>query len=293
MTANTTLLDPPGVLSITGVDARKLLQGLITNDMNKLKAEGDAIHAALLTPQGKIMFAFFVVQAGDDFLIETSDSAAPDLAKRLTFYKLRAAVRIENVADRYGLAVAWSGAEPLASPPPLCVFRDPRHPLLGWRWLGPTAELPTTNSAASDYHAHRIAVGVPEPGLDYPLGDTYPHEADFDLFAGTDFDKGCYVGQEVVARMQHKTVVRKRVVRVSGGSRLATDHPDVLAGTAAIGRLGSVAGSQGLALLRLDRVAEALDKGDPLTAGGVAITVNPDDLTAYREAAAARTAAAS
>ena len=113
-------------------------------------------------------------------------------------------------------------------------------------------------------------------------------DADFDIFQGADFDKGCFVGQEVVARMQHKTVVRKRVVQVSGSAPLAADHPVITAGQAEIGRLGSVDGSRALALIRLDRVAEAIDKCDEIRAGGVALTVDATTLAAYRKAAAAK-----
>lgn len=288
MTApNVALLDPPGVLSVTGTDARKFLQGMITNDMDRLQSDGDAIHAALLGPQGKILFAFFVIQAGEGFLVETSRGVAVELAKRLTFYKLRAAVKIEDVSDRYGLAVAWGGSGTPASSATV-TYLDSRHPALGRRLLAPASSPPAANASSACYHRHRVALGVPEAELDYPLGDTYPHEADFDLFHGTDFDKGCYVGQEVVARMQHKAVVRRRVVRVTGNAPLPAGQPNLLAGSVAVGRLGSVDGLIGLALSRLDRVAEALEKGTPLTAEGIAISVNQADLDAYLRAAAGK-----
>ena len=127
--------------------------------------------------------------------------------------------------------------------------------------------------SVAEYHAHRIALGVPEGGLDWDFGDAYPHEANFDLLKGVSFIKGCYVGQEIVARMQHKTVIRKRVVPVTGARDLADDRPEITANGVAIGKLGSVAGNAGLAMLRLDRAAEFTDKGVALMAGSVPVTL--------------------
>jgi hypothetical protein len=134
----------------------------------------------------------------------------------------------------------------------------------------------TSDSAATAepdaYHAHRIALGVPEGGKDYPFGDAFPHEADLDLLHGVSFDKGCFVGQEVVSRMQHRANVRKRVVPIEGEARLASGA-EVTVGTAVIGTVGSVADRQALAMVRLDRWAEAKAKGEPVRAGGVPITL--------------------
>ncbi len=126
---------------------------------------------------------------------------------------------------------------------------------------------------------------MPEGGKDYEFGDAYPHEADLDLFNGVSFKKGCYVGQEVVSRMQHKTVVRKRVVMVSGAAGLAAGA-DILFGEAAVGRVGSVDGRHALDMLRLDRAAEAQDKGIALTAGGIEVTPDANEVARYRSAAA-------
>jgi folate-binding protein YgfZ len=129
-------------------------------------------------------------------------------------------------------------------------------------------------SASSEaYHTHRIGLGVPEGGRDFVFGDTFPHEALLDQLHGVSFAKGCFVGQEVVSRMQHRSTVRKRVVPVNAETPLESGPVPVLAGAVEIGRLGSVAGARGLALLRLDRVAEATRDGIPVTAGGVAVEV--------------------
>jgi hypothetical protein len=135
-------------------------------------------------------------------------------------------------------------------------------------------------ASPEDYHAHRIALGVPEGGKDYVLGDTFPHEADLDQLNGVSFSKGCFVGQEVVSRMQNRANVRKRVVSVEGDAAL-TSGVEVQAGAAVIGTIGSVAGKLALALLRLDRAAEAKAKGQVLTAGGIALALRKPDWATF------------
>ena len=144
---------------------------------------------------------------------------------------------------------------------------------------------------AEAYHAHRIALGVPEGGKDYDFGDAYPHEADYDLFNGVSFTKGCYVGQEIVARMQNKTVVRKRVVKISAAGPLISGA-EIHLGDVAIGRVGTVDGLHGLAMVRLDRAIEAQDKNQSLRAAGTAIDIDADALGRYRKSAASRPSAA-
>jgi folate-binding protein YgfZ len=273
------LLNDRGVVRVVGADAERLLQGLITSDIDRLKHE-PAIHAGLLTPQGKILFDFFVVRAPDGYLIDVLRDRAADLVKRLGFYKLRAQVSLDDVSSAYGVAVLWGGPLPISERPPLLlVFPDPRLPALGWRVIGclpldwPPSGSGAMPTAAADYHAHRIGLGVPEGGKDYALGDTFPHEALFDQLRGVDFDKGCYVGQEVVSRIQHRASVRKRVVKVQGPSPLPAPGTDVKAGAVTIGMLGSVSEQTALALLRVDRAAEAQAKNIPLTAAGVPLTI--------------------
>ncbi len=293
-TATIALLPDRGVVSVTGEDAAGFLDNLITNDMSLLGGER-AIHAGLLSPQGKILFAFFVVSAPDGFLLETARAQAPDLVKRLGLYKLRANVSLNDLSGSRVVVAAWGG--PLPRPPLSLVYADPRHSGLGSRLImAPemAAKLDAEDAGAEAYHTHRITLGVPEAGRDFVLGDTFPHEADFDRQAGVSFTKGCFVGQEVVARMQHKTVVRKRVVAIAADAAL-TPGADIRVGEAVIGTVGSVArsnvaGSHALALLRLDRAAEAQIKGQALTAGTATITVDAAALAAY-EAAVARSRA--
>jgi folate-binding protein YgfZ len=132
-----------------------------------------------------------------------------------------------------------------------------------------------------NYHAFRIGLGVPEGGKDYAFGDAFPHEALFDQLHGVDFAKGCFVGQEVVSRMEHRGTARKRVVPVEGAGPLPAPGTSIEAAGAAIGTLGSVAGRSGLALIRLDRAEDALARGESLAAGGVAIAIRRPDFARF------------
>lgn len=268
------LLPSRGVLRLAGPDARKYLQGLITSDIDKAQ-EGQAIHAGLLSPQGKILFDFFVVGADGGYLIDAAQEKAGELAKRLAFYRLRAQVEIgEETA--LAVAAAWGGAP--RAPEGAIVYTDPRLPELGFRILlqagANVGDLGCTAATEVDYHARRIRLGVPEGGLDYGFGEAFPHEALFDQLNGVDFAKGCYVGQEVVSRMEHRGTARKRMVPVEGEARLPASGTSIDAGGVPIGTLGSVSGTSGLALIRLDRAEEALARGTPLTAADVKITLH-------------------
>ena len=268
-----TLLPSRAVLKIGGADAGKFLQGLITNDIGK--AEGaHGVHAGLLSPQGKVLFDFLIAADGDGFLVDVAREKAREFATRLGFYRLRAAVEIGEDASR-DVAACWVGAP--AHPGGAIVYADPRLPALGYRAFLPhgtePAALGCEAASEQDYHGFRISQGVPEGGRDYAFGDVFPHEALFDQLNGVDFKKGCFVGQEVVSRMEHRGTARKRILPVEGGEALPAPGTSIEAGGAAIGTLGSVNGSSGLALIRLDRVEEALARGETLAAGGVRIAL--------------------
>lgn len=283
------ILPHRGVVSVTGEEARTFLDNLITNDMDGLDAK-PAIHGGLLTPQGKILFEFFVVRHKDGFLLDTPRETVPDLLKRLTLYRLRAKVSLNDLSSSRVVVVSWGGPPP--DVPLSIAYPDPRAEGMGDRLImAPemAGKLAAEDEGVGAYDRHRIALGVPEPGRDYALGDTFPHEAGFDRFAGVSFTKGCFVGQEVVARMQHKTVVRKRVVRIAGDAPLATGA-DIKIGEAVIGRVGSVDGNTALALLRVDRAIEAAAKGQTLTVDSVPVAVDAEALAAYEAAAKARAA---
>ncbi|MCP3397613.1 folate-binding protein YgfZ [Bradyrhizobium sp. CCGB20] len=267
-----------GVIKVAGEDARNFLNGLVTTDVDRLKP-GLGRFGALLTPQGKIIVDFLITEApaghGGGFLIDCPKALAEGLATKLKFYKLRAKVTVENLSDDLGVLAAWDG-QPAAQPD--LAFADPRNGELGYRILIPEdlkqklsdligAELVD----AAEYDAHRIALGVPRGGLDFMYSDAFPHETNMDRLAGVDFDKGCYVGQEVVSRMQHRGTARTRSVKVLLEDLSPELGVSVLAGDKPVGTMGSSAQGKGIALVRIDRVADALDAGQPLTAGGLAV----------------------
>lgn len=266
-----------GVVSVIGPDAEKLLQGLVTNDVPT--EAGAAAFAGLLSPQGKIQFDFLIVCTVDGFLLDVARDRAADLVKRLALYRLRSRAEIADRSTDLVVTAAWGADARTDAPLPSSVvigFSDPRLPELGSRHIANAAQTPVhSGQSASEaaYHAHRIALGVPEGGRDYAFGDTFPHEALFDQLRGVSFDKGCYVGQEIVSRMEHRGTARKRIVPVTGQSTLPDGGADIMAGDVAIGKLGSVAAANGLALVRLDRAADFKAKGVGLTAGGVAISL--------------------
>ena len=284
-----------GVVAVTGADAEPFLQGLVTNDLKHLERL-PGIHAGLLSPQGKILLAFMIVKIDGGYLLETAAAATGDLVKRLGLYKLRAKLEIADRSAEYRLALVWGAAAPRAEQ--AIVFPDPRAEALGWRVLVATADAEglaaawradgIEAAAVADYHAHRIGVGVPEAGLDFGAGEVFPHEANFDRLHGVDFKKGCFVGQEVVSRMQHKTVVRKRIVPVTGSQDLPVGEREISAVDIAIGKLGSTAGRQGLALVRLDRVLEAQAADKPIIVGGVGVSVSTQALALFENEARQR-----
>jgi len=276
-------LSDRGVLAVAGDEAKTFLQGLITNDMDRLQA-GAAIHAGLLTPQGKILFDFFVIAEGSDFLLECPKSSSSELAKRLTFYKLRAAVEIEDISEGHTVCAAWGGA-PQAKDARAC-YGDPRLAGLGHRLIMASGVDPGATGCApgpeTAYHAHRIGLGIPEGGKDFEFGDAFPHEADFDQLNGVDFKKGCYVGQEVVSRMEHRGTARKRIVPVEGVAALPGDGCEISASGMAIGRLGSVSDTSGLALLRLDRAEKARAEDRAISAGDVTIRLRQPEWASFK-----------
>lgn len=282
-----------GAVHVGGTEAEGFLQGLVTNDVDRTK-DGHAVHAGLLTPQGKILFDFLLVRDGDGgFLLDCQREAVPELIKRLTFYKLRAAVEIEDRSESSSVWAAWGGKPECGED--CVVYADPRFETLGARIVAPAGtDLGKAGCAAvseDDYHAHRIALGIPESGLDYALGNTFPHEADYDQLDGVDFHKGCFVGQEVVARMQHRGTARKRIVPVEADGTLEAGAAVSADGTP-LGTLGSVAGTHGLAMLRLDRADKALSEGKTLEAGGVPIRLVQPEWAKFTVPAASRDGAA-
>ena len=270
------LLPDRGAVKVAGDDARKFLNGLITSDIAKMTPARPGF-AALLTPQGKIIVDFILAEAPPadrgGFFLDCPRALAPALVQRLNFYKLRAKVVVEDLSETLGVLAIWGGHA--ATEYGLC-YPDPRLPALGLRCMLPphlagkaAADLGAEFVDASVYEAHRIALGVPRGGLDFIYGDAFPHETDMDQLGGVDFDKGCFVGQEVVSRIEHRGTARTRVVPVSFDGFAPEAGTPVSAGDKAVGTLGSSAQGYGLAMLRLDRAADALASGQTLTAGGI------------------------
>jgi folate-binding protein YgfZ len=273
------LLPDRGVLKLAGDGARSFLHGLVTTDILQLTA-GAARFCALLTPQGKIIADFIVTEAptneGGGFFLDVPSTVGTTLIGRLNLYKLRAKVLIEDMSEALGVLAVWDGG---GTPKQGLAYGDPRLAVLGMRViLSPqlvavtAAELGAALVDASQYEEHRIALGVPQGGADFSYGDAFPHESDMDQLGGVDFAKGCYIGQEVVSRMEHRGTARTRAVpvRYDGGAPPPAGTP-VTAGERQVGTMGSAAAGRAVALLRLDRVADAISRGEPLSAGGVAI----------------------
>ena len=276
------LLDDRGVIKIGGEAARAFLNGIVTADVTKV-APGRPCFTGLLTPQGKIIADFIVVAApdGDGVLLDVPRAVVEALVKKLNFYKLRAPVICEDLSATLGVLAIWDGAGATARG---LVYADPRLAALGQRAIVPphlaaeiAAQLGADLVGAAAYDAHRIALGIPRGGADFFYGDTFPHDAVMDQLDGIDFKKGCYVGQEVVARMEHRGLARSRIVPLDCDGVAPEAGSEVTAGGKVVGTVGSAAGGRALALLRLDRVADALAAGTPLTAGARGLRlVKPD-----------------
>lgn len=257
------LLPDRTIVTVTGEDAASFLQGMVTCNVETLEA-GEARLGALLTPQGKVMFDFLISMNPDGgFRLDSVAARAADLAKRLTLYRLRAKVTI-TLDPAIAVAAAWDGAGTAMETGPV---QDARLPALGHRIYAAQGAF-SADATEADYHAHRIGLGIPEGGRDFAYGDAFPHEALMDQLGGVDFRKGCYVGQEVVSRMQHRGTARTRIVPIVAVADVSPETgAEITAGQRALGTVGSMAGRRGLALLRLDRLADALAAGEHLRAG--------------------------
>ena len=262
------LLPDRAIIKVSGETASPFLQGILTCNVETLP-EGEARLGALLTPQGKIQFDFLLSSDGEGFRLDVAAERAADLVKRLSLYRLRA--RIAIAADpAQGVAAVWDGAETAADGPR---FRDGRLAALGDRLYFSQGAF-SADATEQDYHAHRIALGVPEGGRDFAFADAFPHEALMDQLGGVDFRKGCYVGQEVVSRMQHRGTARTRILPLVFFDGAAPEPgTEVTAGARSLGATGSAADGRGLATIRLDRLGDALAAGEPVRAGGTIVGV--------------------
>ena len=238
------------IIRISGKDNRSFLQGLITNDIHK--TDHGLVYAALLSAQGKFQYDFFLFADGEDVMMDIDEEMAGALQKKLMLYRLRADVHLEktDLSLVRGVERAPEGA-----------LQDPRHPKMGWRLYG--QDLPP--EMPFDWQAHRIRLGIPEAPSEL-TPDSYILEMGFEQMNGVDFKKGCYVGQEIIARMKHKTQLRKGLRRVTCAEAVAT-HTPILSKGKEVGFIGTQSGTEALAYLRFDRIS------DEMTAAGVPVTV--------------------
>ncbi|KDR90402.1 aminomethyltransferase [Agrobacterium sp. TS43] len=257
------LLADRRLIRVSGTGAEEFLNNLITADVENLP-EGEARAAALLTPQGKILFDFMIWRDGGDYLIETGVAEQDALLRRLTMYKLRAPVDLKAETVE-GVSVFWNETAPTAG------IRDGRIGKAGidlYRIPGASA-----SGDIAAYDALRVEHGIAESGRDYALQDAFPHDVLMDVNDGVSFKKGCFVGQEVVSRMKHRGTARRRVVTVSAEGALPASGTEITADGKPVGALGTVCGNRSLAIVRIDRIADALASGTPLLAETVPVTV--------------------
>ncbi|MER8639122.1 folate-binding protein YgfZ [Mesorhizobium sp. M1006] len=256
------------LVSVSGPDAEHFLQNILTTDLDVL-GSSEAKPGALLTPQGKILFDFLISRAGENaFRLECRTETADDFMRRLTLYKLRAKVEIAKL-DQPVVAVAW-GSDSTTSQFESAPFADARFvDTAVKRFYDDTAD----GGDLAAWQAFRIAHGIAESGADYQLGDAFPHDVLLDEIGGVGFKKGCYVGQEVVSRMQHRGTARRRVLIVSAERTLPTSRAELTVEGRPVGQLGSTAARTGLAIARIDRVKAALDAGLPILAEDVAVSL--------------------
>jgi len=266
------------VIRAEGPDAESLLQNVLTPDLTQL-AEGEVRPGALLTPQGKVLFDFVISRAGPDtFRLDCRKDIAEDFLKRLTFLRVRAKVNF-SLSDQELVSACWQNdsstsdvdsttgeIDSASSETDSAKLADRRFPdeVSVFRIYGLAAE---NEQDLAEWHRLRIEHGVPESGLDYDLSDAFPHDILFDQNGGTGLRKGCYVGQEVVSRMHHRGTARRRLVIVEAAAPLSADERDIVADGKPVGQLGTISGHQALAIVRIDRVADARASGIPVLAG--------------------------
>jgi tRNA-modifying protein YgfZ len=241
------------VIRVTGADRLGFLQGLVSNDVLCLGKAPGMVWAALLTPQGKYLADFLISTDGDALLLDIKSDLAASLVRRLTMYRLRADVRLAETDLHVTRGLG---------PTPQGAFPDPRHPALGWRAYGPTPG----QTPGIDWDAIRVEHCIPETGIELIPDDSYLLETGFERLHGVDFRKGCYVGQEVTARMKHKTELRKGLatVTIEGAAPPGTE---ILAEGKPAGRLFTRSGNRAIAYLRFDRAS------GPMTAGAAKLTM--------------------
>jgi tRNA-modifying protein YgfZ len=258
-------LDDRAIISVSGKDAEALLQGLITTDLGALTAD-EVRPGALLTPQGKIFFDFLISRDGEAIRLETTSDQAEPLLKRLTMYKLRSAVELSLLSSA-PVTVVFGEERPTDS------YRDHRFEKAGMSVFRLYRETTEAEATVADLDGLRIAAGIAVAGRDYTLQDAFPHDVLMDLNGGLSFRKGCYIGQEVISRIHHRSTARRRVVIVAGEMPLPPTGTDISVNGRSIGSLGTVRDKAGLAIVRIDKAGEAIAKENAILAGDVPVTL--------------------
>ncbi len=248
-------LERRGVLRLSGKDCRTLLQGLITNDLGKL-GPGAPFYAALLTPQGKYLFDFFMIEDGDDLLLDCEGDRKDALIQRLTFYKLRADVTISDVSDQFKVYVF----APLPALPKKwterSVYPDPRHAGMGFRAVLTRAPEGVEAWSFEAYEELRLSLGIPDSGRDIEVDKRFILEANLAELNGVDFDKGCYVGQEMTARMNYRGTLKKRLLPATIEGPLPAPSTEFVTGSKAAGHILSGQGNRVMTLARLELLGD-------------------------------------
>jgi hypothetical protein len=260
------------LVRLEGPDWRTFLQGLLSQDVESL-ADGEVRFAALLNPQGKLLFDLFLIGREGGCLLDVAADRREDLVRRLTMYRLRAKVEIAVIEG--DVLALWSAD----SAPAPGWLRDPRLPELGWRGYGVPAPAGANLQDDVAYDAHRLSLGVPDPGKDCPFESDYPIEANFDLLNGIDFQKGCFVGQETTSRMKRRGLIKSRMVGLVYHGESPAFGAEILAGDLRAGEVRTASDGKAMALVRLDRI-----EGAALTTGGQSVEVlTPGYMTTGRE----------
>jgi tRNA-modifying protein YgfZ len=278
------LLPDRSIVKFAGDDARQFLNSLFTANITTLTSN-ECCYSALLTAQGKIIVDAFVSEApaekGEGFYFDTPKSQFQTFLAKMKGYNLRKKYVVEDLSEKLAIMAVWDGTAATAKYP---CHTDPRLAALGQRIMLPpaqaaavAAEIGAELVPPEQFEAHRIALGIPRGDLDFAYGDAFPHEADMDQLHGIDFKKGCFVGQEVVQRMERRRTARTRVVPVMFDGAAPSAGAEVMAAEKPVGTIGSTVDGRGLALLRLDRAEDALAAGHALKAGDVTLRlVKPD-----------------
>ncbi len=249
------------VISMRGADCEELLQRLITTNLDHVEV-GKAGFGALLAPQGKVLMDFLVIRQDDGFLFDLDSQLVDGFIKKMTLYKMRSDVTIEKSDLKIAVSLGEEDEQFALT------VKDPRHEGLGYRHYASGDEMSDAKIDSDTVLSAYIECGVPQGGTeetprDFLYGDAFPHDVNLDQLGGIDYNKGCYVGQEVVSRMHHRGTARKRIVKVSADQAL-TSHVPVLAGEKSIGHIGLAQGNVALAQIRLDRLASAREQAQTI-----------------------------